>query len=101
FGSAIGPASEHGLFGLRPTLGAVSTRGVFPRSRELDTVGFFTRTAKAATATIRAISNINIAKRFCSANTELCILQTSLQTGLQSISLMQSLNFQNLRRSST
>ncbi|OAQ72041.1 amidase [Pochonia chlamydosporia 170] len=71
FGSVIGPASEHGLFGLRPTLGAVSTRGVVPQSRELDTVGFFTRTAKTATAAINAITSIDITKRFCTAKAQL------------------------------
>lgn len=37
----------------------------------MDMVGFFRRTANAATAAIRAISSMGIAKRFCNANTEL------------------------------
>jgi Asp-tRNA(Asn)/Glu-tRNA(Gln) amidotransferase A subunit family amidase len=32
FGSVIGPAADHGLFGLRPTLGSSSMEGVFPVS---------------------------------------------------------------------
>lgn len=71
FGSVIGPASEHGLFALRPTIGSVSTVGVVPQSQELDTVGFFSRTVKAATAATRALTSSNLTKRFCAAKTKL------------------------------
>ncbi|KAI0541264.1 amidase signature domain-containing protein [Xylaria digitata] len=71
FGSVIGPASEHGLFALRPTIGSMSTAGVVPQSRELDTVGFFSRTVKAATAATRALTSPNLTKRFCAAKTQL------------------------------
>ncbi|KAI1351222.1 amidase signature domain-containing protein [Xylaria sp. FL0043] len=71
FGSIIGPASEHGLFALRPTIGSVSTVGVVPQSRELDTVGFFSRTMTAATAATRALMSQDLTKRFCAAKTRL------------------------------
>ncbi|KAI0815569.1 amidase signature domain-containing protein [Xylaria sp. FL0064] len=71
FGSIIGPASEHGLFALRPTIGSVSTVGVAPQSQELDTVGFFSRTMKAATAATRALTSLDLTKRFCAAKTQL------------------------------
>jgi amidase len=38
------PAALCGLFGIRPTLGRVSTDGLLPLSPSLDTVGWFTRT---------------------------------------------------------
>ncbi|KAI0105657.1 amidase signature domain-containing protein [Nemania sp. FL0031] len=72
FGSVIGPASEHGLFALRPTIGSVSTAGVVPQShRELDTVGLLSRTVKAATAATRALMSTDLTKRFCAARTQL------------------------------
>ena len=42
-GSVRVPASLCGVFGLRPTHGAVSVEGVFPFVERLDTVGIFTR----------------------------------------------------------
>ncbi|KAK4201359.1 amidase [Triangularia verruculosa] len=68
FGSVIGPASEHGVFGLHSSFGSVSTVGVVPLSKELDTVGFFSKSAQTAAATIRAMAQVNISKRFCSSN---------------------------------
>src|SRR5215468_1723076 len=38
------PAALCGLFGMRPTLGRVSTDGMLPLSPSLDTVGWFART---------------------------------------------------------
>jgi amidase len=38
------PAAVCGLFGIRPTLGRVSTDGMLPLSPSLDTVGWFART---------------------------------------------------------
>jgi hypothetical protein len=37
----------------------------------LDTVGFFSRTAKAATAATKALTRIDMTKRFCSSNIQL------------------------------
>lgn len=44
-GSVRVPASYCGVFGFRPTHGAVSAAGVCPLAPSLDTVGWFTRTA--------------------------------------------------------
>jgi aspartyl-tRNA(Asn)/glutamyl-tRNA(Gln) amidotransferase subunit A len=45
-GSVRLPAAINGVSGLRPTYGAVSTRGVFPVSRSLDTVGPMARSVE-------------------------------------------------------
>ncbi len=42
-GSVRVPASFCGLFGLRPTLGQIDTRGMMVQSPSFDTVGYFTR----------------------------------------------------------
>ncbi|MBY0272300.1 MAG: amidase [Alphaproteobacteria bacterium] len=42
-GSVRAPASFCGIYGLRPTLGQISTTGVLPISSHLDTVGIFSR----------------------------------------------------------
>lgn len=44
-GSVRVPASYCGLFGLRPTHGAISSHGVLPLAPRFDTVGLFTRSA--------------------------------------------------------
>lgn len=55
-GSIRLPAAINGVAGLRPTYGAISTRGVFPVSRSLDTVGPMARSVDdlAAVLTIAA-----------------------------------------------
>lgn len=45
-GSLRVPASHCGLFGLRPTHGAISTEGVVPLAPSFDTVGFLARDAQ-------------------------------------------------------
>jgi aspartyl-tRNA(Asn)/glutamyl-tRNA(Gln) amidotransferase subunit A len=42
-GSVLRPAAYNGLVGFKPTYGAISTRGVFPLSWQLDHVGALTR----------------------------------------------------------
>lgn len=49
-GSIRVPASCCGLFGLRPTLGAVPARGVLPLAPSFDTVGWITRDARTLAA---------------------------------------------------
>ncbi|KAH6671843.1 amidase signature domain-containing protein [Halenospora varia] len=44
-GSIPEPASKQGLFGVRPTFGAQSMKGIFPLAHTFDTVGFMTRGA--------------------------------------------------------
>jgi allophanate hydrolase len=49
-GSGRVPAGLNNIVGLKPTLGAVSTRGVFPACRTLDCVSFFALTVEDAFA---------------------------------------------------
>lgn len=46
--SIVGPGLSHGIVGLRPSIGAISTRGIIPISFTLDTAGPFTRTVDDA-----------------------------------------------------
>lgn len=47
-GSVLRPASYNGLVGFKPSYGAISTRGVFPLSWQLDHVGVLTRSVADA-----------------------------------------------------
>jgi amidase len=53
-GSVRVPAAHCGIFGLRPTHGAVSASGVLPMAPSFDTVGWFARDA----ATLRAVGRV-------------------------------------------
>ncbi|MGP4113972.1 amidase [Streptomyces sp. 4N509B] len=53
-GSVRIPASYQGLYGIRPTHGAVSTAGLLPLAPSFDTVGWLTRDA----ATLRAVGEV-------------------------------------------
>jgi amidase len=53
-GSIRVPASYCGLFGLRPTHGAISTQGLLPLAPAFDTVGWMTRDA----ATLEAVAAV-------------------------------------------
>lgn len=55
-GSVRVPASLCGVYGLRPSKGAVSERGVFPFVKSLDTVGIFARTPEDAALVFEHIS---------------------------------------------
>lgn len=55
-GSIRLPAACTGIVGLRPTLGLVSTRGVFPRSFTLDAVGPLARGVRDCALVLRAIA---------------------------------------------
>jgi amidase len=49
-GSVRGPASFCGVYGLRPSHGAISLAGCMPLAPSLDTCGFFARTAETLAA---------------------------------------------------
>jgi len=55
-GSIREPASLCGVVGLKPTFGAVSTRGVIPLSQSLDHVGTIARTVEDAAIIFQAIA---------------------------------------------
>ena len=55
-GSGRVPAAFGNIVGLKPTLGAVSTRGVVPACRSLDTVSVFARTVDEALGVLRVIA---------------------------------------------
>jgi aspartyl-tRNA(Asn)/glutamyl-tRNA(Gln) amidotransferase subunit A len=56
-GSIREPAALCGVVGLKPTYGAVSTRGVIPLSQSLDHVGTIARTVEDAAIIFQAITN--------------------------------------------
>jgi aspartyl-tRNA(Asn)/glutamyl-tRNA(Gln) amidotransferase subunit A len=56
-GSIREPAALCGVVGLKPTYGAVSTRGVIPLSQSLDHVGTIARTVEGAAIIFQAIAN--------------------------------------------
>jgi len=56
-GSIRIPASVNGVAGLKPTLGRVSTQGVYPLSWALDTVGPLARTVEDAALVFDAIAD--------------------------------------------
>jgi len=45
-GSVLRPASYCGVTGFKPTFGSFSMRGILPFAKSLDTLGFFTNTAR-------------------------------------------------------
>ncbi|WP_412050799.1 amidase [Hoeflea sp. Naph1] len=55
-GSIRSPASMNGIVGLKPTLASVSTHGVFPLSRTLDSIGTLARTVEDAAIIFDALS---------------------------------------------
>ncbi len=54
-GSVRVPAGCQGVVGFKPTLGAISTDGVFPLAPSFDTLGFFARTVAEATRVFSAV----------------------------------------------
>jgi aspartyl-tRNA(Asn)/glutamyl-tRNA(Gln) amidotransferase subunit A len=58
-GSIRLPAAINGVAGLRPTYGAISTRGVFPVSHSLDTVGPMARSVEDLAAVLTAAAGFD------------------------------------------
>ena len=54
-GSVRIPASHCGIYGLRPTLGEISMRGVVPAARRLDTVGILARSVQDLTIVLQVL----------------------------------------------
>ncbi|WP_299315406.1 allophanate hydrolase [uncultured Halomonas sp.] len=55
-GSGRVPACFHNLFGVKPSLGLLSTRGVVPACATLDTISLFTLTADDANAVLEIVA---------------------------------------------
>ncbi|MCH7801373.1 MAG: amidase, partial [Chloroflexi bacterium] len=55
-GSVLRPASYNGIVGLKPTFSRVSTYGVIPVARSLDTMGPFTRTVEDAALMLNVLA---------------------------------------------
>jgi Asp-tRNA(Asn)/Glu-tRNA(Gln) amidotransferase A subunit family amidase len=56
-GSVLRPASYCGITGFKPTFGLISTEGVLPFAKSLDTVGFFAHTPADMLAFWRALGH--------------------------------------------
>lgn len=56
-GSVVRPASFCGVVGVKPTFGAIPTKGVKPCSPALDTVGVFARDVAGAAHAVRVLSD--------------------------------------------
>lgn len=66
-GSGRVPAALNGIVGLKPSLGAVSTRGVVPACRSLDCVSVFARSVEDAWAAFRVLAGEDRADPFSRA----------------------------------
>lgn len=58
-GSIVGPASQHALVGIKPTVGLVSRTGVIPISVSQDTPGPITRTVRDAAIILGALTGVD------------------------------------------
>ena len=59
-GSGRVPAAFGNIVGLKPTLGSVSTRGVLPACRSLDTISIFAPSVDEALAVLRTIAGYDV-----------------------------------------
>jgi allophanate hydrolase len=66
-GSGRVPAALNGIVGLKPSLGTLSTRGVVPACRTLDTVSVFALTVEDAYAVFRAAAGFDPADPYSRA----------------------------------
>ncbi len=63
-GSGRVPAAMNGIVGLKPTRGVVSTLGVFPACRTLDTLSIFARTVGEAWTVFETIAAFDVADAY-------------------------------------
>jgi allophanate hydrolase len=66
-GSGRVPAGLNNIVGLKPSLGSVSSRGVVPACRTLDTISVFAGTVADADAAFRAMASYDPADAYCRA----------------------------------
>lgn len=58
-GSIVGPATQHGVVGIKPTVGLVSRAGIIPISSSQDTPGPIARTVRDAAILLGALTGID------------------------------------------
>lgn len=58
-GSIVGPASQHAVVGIKPTVGLVSRAGIIPISSSQDTPGPIARTVKDAAILLGALTGVD------------------------------------------
>lgn len=58
-GSIVGPASQHALVGIKPTVGLVGRSGIIPISYNQDTAGLLARTVADAAVLLGALTGID------------------------------------------
>ncbi len=86
-GSVRLPAAYCGLYGLKPTYGAVSRFGLIAYASSLDTVGAICKTAEDAAVLFNAISGVD-KKDSTSINSEKIVINKNIKTSNIKISLL-------------
>lgn len=79
-GSIISPSTRNAIVGLKPTLGAVSTKGVIPLAFSNDVVGPMTRTVEDAAILMGVVSNIDL--EGCDLNIHSCLEDRTFRIGI-------------------
>ncbi|KAG4075771.1 hypothetical protein HA402_003597 [Bradysia odoriphaga] len=79
-GSIISPSTRSAIVGLKPTLGAVSTKGVIPLAFSNDVVGPMVRTVQDASILMGVISNVDL--KGCNLNVSTCLQDQMLKIGV-------------------
>lgn len=64
-GSIRAPAAVHGLFGIRPSTGAIDNEGVIPFSKNFDTFGVFTRDIGTLVSAAETLYTKKVDNRAC------------------------------------
>lgn len=86
-GSVRLPAAYCGLYGLKPTYGAVSRFGLIAYASSLDTVGAICKTAEDAAVLFNAISGVD-KKDSTSINSEKIVINKNIKTSNIKISIL-------------